>query len=103
MCSLSPHRVTAACHRPPFYVICHVAAYACNLVVIRRYLNTGTAFAYRPDRLSSGDTIMPIDVRTTATSFDSANGAQYVATTSGVVSGFFGGSGTSAIIIFSLP
>jgi alcohol dehydrogenase (cytochrome c) len=28
---------------------------------------------------------------------------QYVATTSGVVSGFFGGSGTSAIIIFSLP
>jgi alcohol dehydrogenase (cytochrome c) len=30
-------------------------------------------------------------------------GKQYVATTSGVVSGFFGGSGTSAIIIFSLP
>ena len=30
-------------------------------------------------------------------------GRQYVATTSGVVSGFFGGSGTSAIIIFSLP
>jgi alcohol dehydrogenase (cytochrome c) len=31
------------------------------------------------------------------------NGKQYVATTSGVVSGFFGGSGTSAIMIFSLP
>ena len=30
-------------------------------------------------------------------------GKQYVATTSGVVSGFFGGSGTSAIIIFALP
>jgi alcohol dehydrogenase (cytochrome c) len=30
-------------------------------------------------------------------------GKQYVATTSGVVSGFFGGSGTSAIIVFSLP
>jgi alcohol dehydrogenase (cytochrome c) len=30
-------------------------------------------------------------------------GKQYVATTSGVVSGFFGGSGTAAIIIFSLP
>jgi alcohol dehydrogenase (cytochrome c) len=30
-------------------------------------------------------------------------GKQYVATTSGVISGFFGGSGTSAIIIFSLP
>ncbi len=30
-------------------------------------------------------------------------GKQYVATTSGVVSGFFGGSGTSAIMIFSLP
>jgi alcohol dehydrogenase (cytochrome c) len=29
-------------------------------------------------------------------------GKQYVATTSGVVSGFFGGSGTSAIIVFSL-
>jgi len=29
-------------------------------------------------------------------------GKQYVATTSGVVSGFFGGSGTSAIIIFAL-
>lgn len=30
-------------------------------------------------------------------------GKQYVATTSGVVSGFFGASGTSVIIIFSLP
>ena len=30
-------------------------------------------------------------------------GKQYVATTSGVISGFFGGSGTSAIIIFALP
>ena len=30
------------------------------------------------------------------------DGKQYVATTSGVVSGFFGGSGTSAIIIFSM-
>jgi alcohol dehydrogenase (cytochrome c) len=30
------------------------------------------------------------------------DGKQYVATTSGVVSGFFGGSGTSAIIIFAL-
>ena len=30
-------------------------------------------------------------------------GKQYVATTSGVVSGFFGGSGTSAIIVFALP
>lgn len=30
-------------------------------------------------------------------------GKQYVATTSGVVSGFFGGSGTSAIFIFALP
>ncbi len=30
-------------------------------------------------------------------------GRQYVATTSGVVSGFFGGSGTSAVIVFSLP
>ncbi len=29
-------------------------------------------------------------------------GKQYVATTSGVVSGFFGGSGTSAIIVFAL-
>src|SRR5262249_17939393 len=28
-------------------------------------------------------------------------GKQYVATTSGVVSGFFGGSGTSAVVIFS--
>jgi alcohol dehydrogenase (cytochrome c) len=31
------------------------------------------------------------------------DGKQYVATTSGVVSGFFGGSGTSAIIVFALP
>ena len=31
------------------------------------------------------------------------DGKQYVATTSGVVSGFFGGSGTSAVVIFSLP
>jgi alcohol dehydrogenase (cytochrome c) len=31
------------------------------------------------------------------------DGKQYVATTSGVVSGFFGGSGTSAVIIFGLP
>jgi alcohol dehydrogenase (cytochrome c) len=30
------------------------------------------------------------------------DGKQYVATSSGVVSGFFGGSGTSAIIVFSL-
>jgi alcohol dehydrogenase (cytochrome c) len=30
-------------------------------------------------------------------------GKQYVATTSGVVSGFFGGSGTSAVFIFPLP
>lgn len=30
-------------------------------------------------------------------------GKQYVATTSGVVSGFFGGSGTSSIIVFALP
>lgn len=30
------------------------------------------------------------------------NGKQYVATTSGVVSGFFGGSGTSAVIVFAL-
>ena len=30
------------------------------------------------------------------------DGKQYVATTSGVVSGFFGGNGTSAIIIFAL-
>ncbi len=30
------------------------------------------------------------------------NGKQYVATTSGVVSGFFGGSGTSAVVIFSM-
>jgi alcohol dehydrogenase (cytochrome c) len=31
------------------------------------------------------------------------DGKQYVATTSGIISGFFGGSGTSAIIIFALP
>lgn len=30
-------------------------------------------------------------------------GKQYVATTSGVVSGFFGGTGTSAVIVFALP
>jgi alcohol dehydrogenase (cytochrome c) len=30
------------------------------------------------------------------------NGKQYVATTSGLVSGFFGGSGTSSIIVFAL-
>jgi len=30
-------------------------------------------------------------------------GKQYVATTSGVVSGFFGGSGTSAVVVFTLP
>ncbi len=30
-------------------------------------------------------------------------GKQYAATTSGVVSGFFGGSGTSAVIVFALP
>jgi glucose dehydrogenase len=30
-------------------------------------------------------------------------GKQYVATTSGVVSGFFGGSGTSAVVVFALP
>jgi alcohol dehydrogenase (cytochrome c) len=30
-------------------------------------------------------------------------GKQYVATTSGVVSGFFGGSGTSAVMVFALP
>ena len=30
-------------------------------------------------------------------------GKQYVATTSGVISGFFGGSGPSAIVIFALP
>ena len=29
-------------------------------------------------------------------------GKQYVATTSGVISGFFGGSGTSAMIVFAL-
>jgi alcohol dehydrogenase (cytochrome c) len=31
------------------------------------------------------------------------DGKQYIATTSGVISGFFGGSGTSAVIIFALP
>jgi alcohol dehydrogenase (cytochrome c) len=31
------------------------------------------------------------------------NGRQYVATTSGAVSGFFGGSGPAAIIVFALP
>jgi alcohol dehydrogenase (cytochrome c) len=31
------------------------------------------------------------------------DGKQYVATTSGVVSGFFGGTGTAAIVVFSLP
>jgi len=31
------------------------------------------------------------------------NGKQYVATTSGVVSGFFGGNGPSAIVVFALP
>jgi alcohol dehydrogenase (cytochrome c) len=31
------------------------------------------------------------------------DGKQYVATGSGVISGFFGGSGTSAVIIFALP
>jgi alcohol dehydrogenase (cytochrome c) len=31
------------------------------------------------------------------------DGKQYVATTSGVVSGFFGGFGTSAVIVFALP
>jgi alcohol dehydrogenase (cytochrome c) len=30
-------------------------------------------------------------------------GKQYVATTSGIVSGFFGGGGTSAVIVFALP
>jgi alcohol dehydrogenase (cytochrome c) len=30
-------------------------------------------------------------------------GKQYVAATSGVVSGFFGGSGTSSVLIFALP
>jgi alcohol dehydrogenase (cytochrome c) len=30
-------------------------------------------------------------------------GRQYVATTSGAVSGFFGGSGPAAIIVFALP
>ena len=31
------------------------------------------------------------------------DGKQYVATTSGVVSGFFGGSGTPSVIVFALP
>lgn len=31
------------------------------------------------------------------------DGKQYIATTSGIVSGFFGGSGTSAVIVFALP
>lgn len=31
------------------------------------------------------------------------DGKQYVATTSGIVSGVFGGSGTSAVIVFALP
>jgi alcohol dehydrogenase (cytochrome c) len=31
------------------------------------------------------------------------HGKQYVATTSGSISGFFGGNGTSAIVIFALP
>jgi alcohol dehydrogenase (cytochrome c) len=31
------------------------------------------------------------------------DGKQYAATTSGVISGFFGGSGTSAVIVFALP
>ncbi len=31
------------------------------------------------------------------------DGKQYVATTSGIVSGFFGGTGTSALIVFALP
>jgi alcohol dehydrogenase (cytochrome c) len=30
-------------------------------------------------------------------------GKQYVATTTGVVSGFFGGRGTSAVVVFALP
>jgi alcohol dehydrogenase (cytochrome c) len=30
------------------------------------------------------------------------DGSQYVASTSGTVSGFFGGNGTAAIVIFSL-
>lgn len=30
-------------------------------------------------------------------------GKQYVATTSGAVSGFFGGSGTAAMVVFALP
>jgi len=31
------------------------------------------------------------------------NGRQYVATTSGTISGFFGGSGTAAVVVFALP
>jgi alcohol dehydrogenase (cytochrome c) len=31
------------------------------------------------------------------------DGKQYVATMSGVVSGFFGGTGTSAVVVFALP
>jgi alcohol dehydrogenase (cytochrome c) len=31
------------------------------------------------------------------------DGKQYVATTSGSVSGFFGGSGTAAVVVFALP
>jgi alcohol dehydrogenase (cytochrome c) len=31
------------------------------------------------------------------------DGKQYVATTSGVVSGFHGGNGPSAVIVFALP
>jgi alcohol dehydrogenase (cytochrome c) len=31
------------------------------------------------------------------------NGKQYVATTSGTISGFFGGSGTAAVVVFALP
>jgi alcohol dehydrogenase (cytochrome c) len=31
------------------------------------------------------------------------NGKQYVAATSGAISGFFGGNGTSAVVIFALP
>jgi alcohol dehydrogenase (cytochrome c) len=30
-------------------------------------------------------------------------GKEYVASTSGVVSGFFGGNGPSAIVVFALP
>jgi len=31
------------------------------------------------------------------------DGKQYVATTSGVVSGFFGGTGNATIVVFGLP